>query len=43
VRLADALYAMTSFEYFDVLVDAVGGEAEATEALVAQLKALLLS
>lgn len=42
VRLADALYAMTSFEYFDVLADAVGGEAEATEALVAQLKALLL-
>jgi AcrR family transcriptional regulator len=42
VRLAEALYAMTSFEYFDVLADAVGGEAEATEALVAQLKALLL-
>jgi AcrR family transcriptional regulator len=42
VRLAEALYAMTSFEYFDVLADAVGSEAEATEALVAQLKALLL-
>lgn len=41
-RLADALYAMTSFEYFDVLADAVGSEAGAADALVAQLKALLL-
>jgi AcrR family transcriptional regulator len=39
---AAALYAMTSFEYFDVLAEALGGEAQAATALTAQVKAALL-
>lgn len=41
-RMAATLYAMTSFEYFDVLAEAMGNENEAADALVAQVKALLL-
>ena len=41
-HLAAALYAMTSFEYFDVLAEALGDEMQAQEAVVAQVNALLL-
>ena len=40
-RIAAALYAFTSFEFFDVLVEATGGEEEAAGALTAHVNALV--
>ncbi len=40
-RIAAALYAMTSFEFFDVLVEATGSEEEAAGALTMHVNALV--
>ena len=40
-RMAAGLYAMTSFEFFDVLVEATGSQEEAADQLTAHVQALI--